>query len=94
MIENKIVKDNNLSVNQEELFEFSKEYIVEQYMRYGVQLTEEMFEKAIKELFSNEKEIKNIRDILFVKKMTELFKSKFTLQIEEVDYDDFFNVKN
>ncbi len=94
LIEKKIVDDFDISVTKEEMIDFTQQLIYNQHIQYSsIPITEEEMEKRLKMIFGNEKEIKKISDRLFTEKLTELFKTKFTLENKEVDYNDFYNVK-
>lgn len=94
LIESKILKDNNIVVETDEIISFAQQLVLDQLRGYSDKITEEEFDKYVKEIVSDQKQMKRIRQAIRVNKMKALFKSKFTLQIEEVDSDDFFNVKN
>lgn len=90
LIENKIIKDNELKVNAEEATEEAKAFIKGEYARYGQQPTEEDLDKISKDLLSREKEAQKIFENLYSKKVLNLIKEKCTLQPKEVSYDEFF----
>lgn len=94
LIEGKLIKDNNLSVTQEELVDFTKMLINEQYRQYSPNpISDEEMDKSLKTVLSNNEEVKKIAERIFEGKMKDLFKSKYTLENKEVSYTDFFNVK-
>lgn len=90
LIENKIVKDNGITVAAEEATEEAKAFIKGEYARYGQMPTEEDLEKISKDLLSKEKEAQRIFENLYSKKVLGLIKEKCTLQTQEVSYDEFF----
>ncbi|MDI1354041.1 MAG: trigger factor [bacterium] len=90
LIENKLIKDNNLKVSEEEAKEEAKNFIKGEYARYGQAPAEEDLEKISKDLLSKEKEAQRIFENLYSKKVLDLIKEKCTLQTTEVSYDDFF----
>ncbi|MBL7912480.1 MAG: trigger factor [Bacteroidia bacterium] len=90
LIENKIIKDNEIKVDAEEAKEEAKAFIKSEYARYGQQATEEDLEKISKDILSKEKEAQRIFENLYSKKVLDLIKEKSTLQIKEVSYEDFF----
>lgn len=90
LIENKIIKDNNIQVNAEEAAQEAKSFIKSEYARYGQTPTEEDLEKISKDLLSKEKEAQRIFENLYSKKVLDLIKEKCTLQSKEVSYDEFF----
>jgi len=94
LIENKLATENNINITEEELVDYIKNNIIRQY---GAHLLESMGDeeltKTAKRVLGNEEEARKIHNELLVYKMKELFKSKFTLDNQEVDYDVFFGVK-
>jgi trigger factor len=90
LIENKIIKDNNIKVSADEAKEEAKAYVRSEYARYGQAATEEDLEKISKDILSKEKEAQKIFENLYSRKVLDLIKEKCTVQTKEVSYDDFF----
>ena len=90
LIENKIIKDNNLKVGGDEAKEEAKNFIKSEYARYGQVPTEDDLEKISKDLLSKEKEAQRIFENLYSKKVLGLIREKCTLDTKEVSYDEFF----
>ena len=90
LIENKIIKDNNIQVSGDEAKEEAKNFIKSEYARYGQVPTEDDLEKISKDLLSKEKEAQRIFENLYSKKVLGLIKEKCTLDTKEVSYDEFF----
>jgi trigger factor len=90
LIENKIIKNNNIAVTADEAAEESKAYIRSEYARYGQKPSDEELDQISKSLLSKEKEAQKIFENLYAKKVLDLIKSTCTLQTKEVGYDEFF----
>jgi trigger factor len=90
LIENKIIKENGITVAQEEATEEAKAFIKSEYARYGQVPTEEDLEKISKDLLGKEKDAQRIFENLYSKKVLQLIKERCTLQTAEVSYDEFF----
>jgi trigger factor len=90
LIENKIIKDNEIKVNVDEAEEEAKAFIKSEYARYGQVATDEDLEKISKDILSKEKEAQRIFENLYSKKVLDLIKDKCTLEPKEVSYDEFF----
>lgn len=90
IIENKIAKDNNLSVAKEEAIAETKKLISAQMAQYG-QLSpeEEQLEQYAQQVLANKDEEKNIYDRVFASKMTAFFKESFKMNEKEISYEDF-----
>lgn len=91
LIENKIIKENNLQVTNEEVVEHTKELILQQFAQMGQgPMADEELNQTIQRVLSNKEEAKKLYEKLFGQKVMNLFKTKFTLENKEVAYDDFF----
>jgi len=91
LIENKIIKDNNLEVSKEEVVDHTKELIIQQFAQMGQgDMGEEELNQTAQRVLSNQEEAKKLYEKLYGQKVMELFKTKFTLENKEVAYDDFF----
>ncbi len=90
IIENKIAKENNLSVNREEAIAQTKKLIAAQMAQYGQMAPEEeQLEQYAQQVLANKEEEKNVYDRVFASKMTAFFKEAFKLEEKEISYDDF-----
>ena len=94
LIENKIIKDNELQVSAEEATSEARNFIRSQYARYGQTPTDEEVEKLTKTILSKESEVQKIYDNLYAAKMLTLFKEKFKLNNKETSYNEFFDIKD
>ena len=90
LIENKIIRDNEIKVDAEEAKNEAKAFIKSEYARYGQQASEDDLEKISKDILSKEKEAQRIFENIYSKKVLDLIKEKCTLQTKEVSYEDFF----
>ena len=84
LIENKIIKDNEIKVANEEVMEEAKKYITFQYARYGQVPSEEDIKKLTSTILSKESEVQKIYDNLYYTKLLQLFKEKFKLNHKEI----------
>ena len=91
LIENKIIKDNNIQVSNEDVIEYTKVMILDQFAKYSpTPMGEEELNKTVQSVLSNKEEAKKIYEKLYGEKVMDLFKTKFTLENKEFSYDDFF----
>lgn len=90
LIENKIIKDNSLTVSAEEAQAEAKIFVKAEYARYGQQPTEEDLNKISTDILAREKDAQRIFENLYSKKVLDLIREKCTLNTTEVSYDDFF----
>lgn len=92
LIENKIIKDNNINVTNEEVIEHTKNLILAQFGKMQqMPMSDEDLEQTAKRVLGNEEEAKKIYEQVYGQKVMTLFKTRFTLETKEVAYDEFFN---
>ena len=90
IIENRIAKENKLSVTREEAIAETKKLITAQMAQYGQMAPEEeMLEQYANQVLANKKEEKNIYDRAFASKMTAFFKENFKMNPKEISYEEF-----
>lgn len=90
LIEGKIIKENDLQVQLEELKDFAKGFIKSQMAQYGhLDPKEEELENVANRVLSNQDEVKRLSEQLMSQKLLDLFKEKANLKVKEVSYDNF-----
>jgi trigger factor len=91
LIENKIIKDNNIQVTNEEIVDHTKELILQQFGQMGqAPMSDEDLNQTAQRVLANQEEAKKLYEKLYGQKVMTLFKTKFTIENKEVAYDDFF----
>ncbi len=90
LIENKIIKDNEIKVDQNEAIAEAKAFIKGEYARYGQTPNEEDLEKISKDLLAKEKEAQKIFENIYSKKVLNVIKEKCQLDKKELSYEEFF----
>lgn len=95
LIENKIIKDNDIKVDQAEVLEFTKSYLAGQYMRYGIPTPppEEITQSAMR-ILGNKEESKRIYQDLYGRKVMNVIKAAIKLDEKEVSLDEFKKIAN
>ena len=90
LIENKIIKEHELEVKNEDVIDHTKKLIKQNFAQYGQPAPEdkELNDVAMKVL-GNEEERKKVYNQLYDVKTMELYKSSFKLKEKEVTYDEF-----
>lgn len=90
LIEGKIIRDNNLNIQFDELKEFAKGFIRSQMAQYGqLNPKEEDLENIAVRVLSNQDEVKRLSEQLMSQKLLSLYKEKANLKVKEVTYEDF-----
>jgi len=91
LLQNKIIKDHNLNVSEEEVKNHVRAFISGQYfggMEQNDAFASQM-DGIVENVLKNEEEVKKIYDQLYDDKMLKLFKETLSLDIETMALDDF-----
>lgn len=94
LIENKIIKNNNIAVTADEAKDEAKNYIRSQFARYGQTPDETEVEKIANQILSKQEEAQKIFESLYSKKVLDLLKNNCKLETKEVSYNEFFGLSN
>lgn len=90
LIEGKLITENGLEIQYDELKEFAKGFIRSQMAQYGqANPREEDLENIAGRVLSNQDEVKRLSEQLMSQKLLELYKEKANLKTKEVTYDQF-----
>ena len=90
LIEGKVIKENDLQVQFDELKEFAKGFIKSQMAQYGhMDPKEEELENIAARVMGNQDEVKRISEQLMSQKLLALYKEKANLKNKEISYENF-----
>tara|TARA_B100001079_G_scaffold150341_1_gene128894 strand:- start:330 stop:1652 length:1323 start_codon:yes stop_codon:yes gene_type:complete len=90
LIESKIIIDNNLQVNFEDLKAFTTDLIKNQMMQYGQAIPDEKeLDGIIARVMSNKDEIKRLTEQLTSTRILDFFKKNFKYKLKKVSYDEY-----
>jgi trigger factor len=90
LIEGKIIKDNDIQIQFEELKEFSKGFIKSQMAQFGqLNPQEEELDNIAARVLGNQDEVKRLSEQLMSQKLINLYKEKVNLKTKEVTYENF-----
>src|SRR5690606_10856002 len=85
LIEGKVIAENNLQVQFDELKEFTKGFVRSQMAQYGhLSPQEEELENIAVRVLSNQDEVRRLSEQLMSQKLLDLFKEKANLKVKEV----------
>ncbi len=91
LIENKIIKDNNIEVSNDEVIDHTKKLILDQFGKMNpTPMSDKELDDTVQRVLSNQEETKKLYEKLYGEKVMTFFKSKFTIENKELPYDDFF----
>jgi trigger factor len=95
LIINKLMKDYNLKVDDQEMKDHIKGIFVKRYLLDpSDEEKSKQLDTIVESVMKNKEEATKIYDQLFDDKVRELFKSRFKLNKKEVTYTEFINVVN
>lgn len=94
IIENKIIKGNNITVDIEEAKAEASNYVRSQYARYGQTPDETEVAKMAESILSKREEAQKIFEGIYSKKVVDVLKTSCKLDTKEVSYNEFFGISN
>ena len=86
LIQNRIIRENDLKVTNEEAIERAKLLVRQQY---GMYLDETQLDDVAKRILQKEEEARRIFDQLYDDKILDLYKNTFKFKEKEVSFDEF-----
>jgi trigger factor len=92
LIENKLIRDNNITVTEEEATEHVKNMLRANFAKYGRnpdEVTDEELTNTARGILSKEAEGKRVFEDLYSQKLMMLYRTKATIQPKEVTYEEF-----
>ena len=90
LIEGKIMSQNNLQINFEDLKSYAAVVIRQQMAQFGqTNPTDADVDGIVARVLSNQEEVKRLSDQVMSEKMLRLFKEKIKAETKEVTYQDF-----
>jgi trigger factor len=90
LIESKLIVDNNLQVNFEDLKAYTSEMIKAQMAQYGqMNPTEKEIEDIVARVLSNQEEVKRISEQLTSQKLLDFYKENANFKDKKLAYDNF-----
>lgn len=93
LVENKIIQDNDLKVEIDEVKGYVTDLLLQQYAQYGMPAPDEkQLEENIQNVMKNQEELKNIFDYLYKAKVFSHIKDKVKVDEKEVTQDEFIKL--
>ena len=90
LIESKLIIDNDLQVNFEDLKSYTTDLIKNQMQQYGQAIPDEKeLEGIVARVMSNKDEIKRLTEQLTSNRILNFFKENFNYKLKKVSYDEY-----
>ncbi|MBD98483.1 MAG: trigger factor [Verrucomicrobia bacterium] len=93
LIENKIIRDNDIKVEREEIVNHTKGMIMQQLASMGQgDMEDSELTDTANRILENQEEARRLYDQMYQTKMRALFKEKVKVKEKEISYDDFLKL--
>ncbi len=93
LIENKVIQENDIKVEVDEVKDYVKGMLVQQYAQYGMPTPDdEALEANAMQVLQNQDETKKIFDYLYKNKVSDYFKNNVKVQEKEVNQEEFIKL--
>ncbi|MGB6046793.1 MAG: trigger factor [Flavobacteriales bacterium] len=93
LMEDRIVEKYGLEAKGEELNEFAKRYVSDQFAQYGIPAPEgDKLQEMAGRMLGEREQIKKIRDTIVDQKITAHFKAMLSPKEKKMSFDDFVNL--
>lgn len=91
LIENKIIRENDIKISQDELKEGIKAQLLQQFAHYGMQQADdEMMNDMVEKFMQREEEVRKVNDQLYDQKVMDFFKEQATLKEKKTTSEKFY----
>lgn len=94
LIENKIIKGNNITVGIDEAKAEAGNFVRSQYARYGQTPDEAEVAKIADSILAKQEEAQKIFEGIYSRKVLDVLKTNCSLNTKEISYNDFFGISN
>lgn len=93
LVENKIIQENDIKVELDEVKEYTRGLLLNQYAQYGMPAPDEkQLEDNIQNVLKNQEELKNIFDYLYKRKVFDYIKEQVKVDEKEVSQEEFIKL--
>ncbi|MCK9219965.1 MAG: hypothetical protein M0P47_07950 [Bacteroidales bacterium] len=93
LIENKIIKENSISITDEDIRQYIRTYLLRQVLTSEIDPEmQKRYDSIVDAFMQNKEQVQRINDQLYNAKMLELFKEKLNIDTKEVSYDEFIKI--
>ena len=90
MVENKIIKSNDIKVLPDEVVAYTKDLLAQQMASMGMpNNNDEELTDTANRVLQNEQEARNIYMMMYDNKLLNLYKKSLKLKEKEISYEDF-----
>jgi len=93
LIENKVIRENEFDVSQDELTAGIRQQLLQQFAQYGIQQADnQMMDDMVKKFMEREDEVRKVNEQLYNQKVMGFFKEKATLNEKTTNSEEFYEM--
>jgi trigger factor len=94
MVENRIFREQDMKIEKEDLENYARHYIMDQYVRYGQAhlITDEKLEEMTQKFLSNQENIQPVVENITSRKVFEYLNQVISKKTQVKTYDDFMQI--
>ena len=94
MVENRIFKEQNMTIENEDVESFARHFIIDQYVRYGQAhlLTEDKLQEMIEKYLQNTENVQRAIENINSRKVFEYLNSVLSKEVKKMSYNDFMEM--
>lgn len=89
LVESQILKEHNISINQEDLKNYTSNFIKKQMAMYGKNISKEELNATCEQVLKNPKEAQRLKNQMVSEKLLAFFKEHINSEEKEINYDAF-----
>lgn len=91
LIENKIFRDQNMEINEAEMEQYARSFVMDQYVRYGQAhlLTDEKLNELARKYLSNRESAQRVVESLSGRKVFEYLNQLISKDVKKVSHEEF-----
>ncbi|MBL0343493.1 MAG: trigger factor [Bacteroidetes bacterium] len=92
LIENRVFRDQNMQISQDEIRDMARQYIMHQFSGYASALTDDIMDSLIKRYLEKRESVERIIETLSDRKVFNYLKSVIKTNTNKVTYDEFLKI--
>ena len=92
LIENKIARENDIKVSQDDIKEFARETVAAQMLQFGRQPDEKIMDQVTQNILQNKEEVSKMSNQIMSKKVIFVCREKTNFKQEEITFDNFVKI--
>jgi trigger factor len=94
MVENRVFREQNMTIEKQDLDSYAKHYIMDQYVRYGQAhlITDEKLEEMASKFLSNQDNVQRMVENITSRKVFDFMNLSLQKSVKKLSYDDFMAI--